>query len=57
MALSVGCLSLVWMVNFLIVLPVVNPEFVHYLPMGTTLISKMLFGAAMGAILEVASNR
>jgi len=45
--ITVTTLILVWAVNFLIVLPVVNPSFVKVMPYGITLISKALFGASM----------
>ena len=42
--LIILALAAVWAVNFLIVLPRVNPQFVHLLPYGVTLLSKLLFG-------------
>lgn len=43
----------VWALNFLIVLPLVNPAFVGLLPYAATLASKLLFGLAMAATLRV----
>ena len=45
-ALTMLVLTAVWAVNFLVVLPHVNPAFVHLLPYGVTLLSKLLFGLA-----------
>lgn len=42
----------VWAVNFLVVLPRLNPEFVALLPAAVTLISKTLFGVAMAAAVH-----
>lgn len=49
-------LTLVWAINFYVVLPLVNPSFVKLLPMGVTLISKMLFGLGMGLYLSAQSH-
>lgn len=40
--------AVIWSVNFLWVLPQLNPNFVALLPYGVTLISKLLFGAGLG---------
>lgn len=45
--ITVGTLVAVWAVNFLVVLPVVNPSFVALMPYWITLFSKALFGASM----------
>ena len=45
---AVAALSGVWAINFFVVLPLLNPAFVDLMPYGITLISKMLFGIAMG---------
>jgi len=52
---GMGSLTAVWLVNFIIVLPVLNPAFVTLLPLWATLISKLLFGAAMTAVLLTSS--
>jgi hypothetical protein len=44
-------LAAVWKVNFFILLPVINPEFVNALPYAVTLVSKLLFGMAMATVL------
>jgi hypothetical protein len=45
-AFTVLILTAVWAMNFLVVLPHINPAFVHLLPYSVTLLSKMLFGLA-----------
>lgn len=49
---AVTALLAVWAVNFLIVLPNLNPAFVGLLPYSVTLISKLLFGLAAAAIFR-----
>ncbi|HET9664121.1 MAG TPA: hypothetical protein VFP00_07820 [Burkholderiales bacterium] len=49
---AVLALTLVWAVNFFLVLPVLNPGFVTLMPYAATLVSKMLFGLAMAAVLQ-----
>lgn len=44
-------LTLVWSVNFFIILPVLNPAFVTLMPYGVSLVSKLLFGVTMGVVL------
>lgn len=48
---SCAVLCVIWAVNFLVVLPSLNPGFVHLMPYGVGLVSKLLFGVAMGWIL------
>ncbi len=48
---SVTLLVLIWTINFLVVLPVLNPVFVTLMPSAVTLGSKTLFGIAMGTVL------
>jgi hypothetical protein len=48
---SLATLALVWSVNFLLVLPMLSPGFVHLLPYPVTFISKLLFGGAAAATL------
>ena len=48
--LALFTLVLVWEVNFLWLLPVLNPQFPKLLPMSVTLISKLGFGLAMAWI-------
>jgi hypothetical protein len=47
-----GSLAIVWAINFFVVLPVVSPGFVHLLPYGVTLASKLAFGLAAAATLR-----
>jgi len=44
------------MVNFLLVLPIVNAAFVTLLPYSVSLGSKLLFGLAMAGILYTAQR-
>lgn len=53
LASAVCVLSLVWAVNFLLLLPSLNPVFVQLLPYSVTLVSKLLFGLAMATVLTV----
>ena len=48
---SIIVLAGVWLINFFVILPVINPAFVTLLPFLVTLASKMLFGWTMGAVL------
>ena len=48
---SMVVLAGVWVINFLVILPVINPAFVTLLPFLVTLASKLLFGWVMGAVL------
>lgn len=49
--IAVGALVALWAFNFLVLLPVVNPRFPTLMPSAVTLLSKALFGAAMGTTL------
>ncbi|MFQ5565862.1 MAG: hypothetical protein ACE5EU_05820 [Paracoccaceae bacterium] len=53
----IGLLVAVWAVNFLVVLPVINPGFVELVPLGVGLASKVLFGAAAASVLSYRSRR
>lgn len=44
-------LAMVWKMNFFIILPLVNPAFASLMPYGVTLVSKLLFGMAMGLVM------
>lgn len=48
---ALASLASVWALNFLFLLPLINPGFVTLLPHPVTLISKLLFGLAMAAVL------
>ena len=45
---SLITLALVWKINFFVILPLLNPAFISLMPLPVTLISKLLFGVAMG---------
>lgn len=45
-------LGAVWSINFLVLLPALNPVFTTLLPHPVTLVSKLLFGVAMAAVLH-----
>jgi hypothetical protein len=49
---AIAALSGVWAVNFLIVLPIVSPEFTHLLPYAVSFTSKLLFGLAAAETLR-----
>lgn len=49
---SMVVLAGVWAINFLVILPVINPAFVTLLPFLVTLASKMLFGLTMGGVIS-----
>lgn len=46
----------VWTLNFLVVLPALNPAFVTLMPFAVTFASKLLFGAAAGWTLALFSE-
>ena len=50
-ACALAVLAGIWSMNFFVVLPVVNPNFIELMPLTVTLTSKLLFGLAMGGIL------
>jgi hypothetical protein len=55
--IAVMALTLVWAINFFLILPVINPKFVALMPYGATLISKMLFGLAMAGVIRRSAPR
>jgi len=54
LAYGMGLLALaaIWGLNFFVVLPLVGPDFVHLLPRGVTLASKLMFAVAAVACLR-----
>ncbi len=46
----------VWAINFFIILPVINPEFVTLVPYTTSLTSKVLFGAAAALVFKLSGG-
>jgi hypothetical protein len=55
-ALVVAALAVVWAVNFLVILPLVNPAFVHAVPFAVSFASKLLFGIGAGLVLLLWSD-
>jgi hypothetical protein len=49
--LGPAVLAAVWAMNFMVILPLLNPTFVTLMPHGVTLASKLLFGMGMAAVL------
>ena len=47
-------LALVWLMNFFVVLPALNPAFTELLPYPLTFASKLLFAIAMAGMLQYA---
>jgi hypothetical protein len=56
-AVLTAALAAVWAMNFLIVLPLVNPAFVGIVPMAVSFISKLAFGLAAAACLQIGAAR
>lgn len=56
-ALVVAILAGVWCMNFLVVLPVVNPAFVTIVPFGASLASKTLFGVSAALVFRHYARR
>ena len=52
LAVALLALAAIWTMNFFVLLPVVNAQFVHLLPYAVTFLSKLLFGLAMAATLS-----
>ena len=57
MVAAVVFLTAVWAVNFWVVLPVLNPDFVALMPLPIAFLSKALFGVVMGRVLQHGSLR
>jgi hypothetical protein len=55
--LVVLTLGLVWTFNFLVVLPVIDPDFTTLLPVAVTLASKLLFGVGAAATFRAQEIR
>jgi hypothetical protein len=47
-----AALTGVWAINFFVVLPIVSPAFIHLAPYAISLISKLLFGVAVAAVVR-----
>jgi hypothetical protein len=50
-------LAVVWAINFLVILPVVNPDFVQVVPMAVSFTSKLLFGLAAALVFTAINHR
>jgi hypothetical protein len=46
--LSILFLLMIWIVEFIMILPILSPRLIELLPLSATLISKFLFGYGMG---------
>ena len=46
----------VWAVNFYLILPVINPDFVHLLPLEASLASKVFFGISAAVVLSLSTG-
>lgn len=53
----VATLGVVWATNFFVVLPVMNPAFVHIVPLPVSFASKILFGVAAAAVFWFSARR
>jgi len=47
-----AALVVVWAVNFFVVLPIINPQFVAVVPYTVSFVSKVLFGVAAAGTLQ-----
>jgi hypothetical protein len=52
-SIMVGSLGVIWVVNYLVLLPVLSPSFTHLLPYTVTFASKLMFGFAAAATLKM----
>jgi hypothetical protein len=50
-------LAAVWAINFLVILPLIDPNFVHIVPYSVSLVSKLLFGVAAAATFSYPYRR
>lgn len=57
LTLTLAALAAVWAFNFLVLLPVLSPEFVTIVPMPVSFASKLLFGLATFAAFEASEAR
>ena len=48
-----AALAIVWAVNFLVLLPLVSPQFVDIVPYAVSLLSKLLFGIAAAGVFQL----
>ena len=57
MVTAIVTLAVIWKINFFVILPAINPAFVSLLPLSITLVSKLLFGLAMGSVLVLYNKK
>lgn len=57
LVLTLAALAAVWAFNFMVLLPVLSPEFVTIVPMPVSFASKLLFGLATFAAFEASEAR
>jgi len=55
-AMVVALLAAIWAINFLVILPVVNPGFVHIVALPVSFVSKLLFGVTAAFVLRMRSH-
>jgi hypothetical protein len=51
-AVGLVALAVVWTINFLIILPLLSPDFVQIVPYPVSMTSKLLFGLTAAAVLS-----
>lgn len=56
-AMIVGLLVAIWVMNFFVILPIINPAFVTLVPYGVSLVSKTLFGITAALVFRSAAHR
>ena len=56
-AVLTAALAAVWAVNFLVVLPLINPAFISIVPLAVSFASKLAFGLAAAACLQFGAAR
>ncbi len=49
----ISALAVVWTVNFVIVLPLISPQFVYVVPYEVSLVSKLLFGVSAAWLFQL----
>ena len=57
LTMLVGALIVVWVLNFLVGLPMLNPQFLNLMPWYVSLASKVAFAIAMALVLRRTQSR
>ncbi|HUG76598.1 MAG TPA: hypothetical protein VML57_03840 [Burkholderiales bacterium] len=57
LSIAVAALVAVWAFNFLVLMPLLDMRFATLMPYAATLLSKVLFGVAMGSVLARSAPR